>query len=534
MATMIYLFYNAFTNPVIVTPTLMSGVVIDAGSMHSSVTVYKWELGQPSKMQEVHSCEFEDLRGVTAFINQPAQVKDYIRKSKCLDTALLHASSDASINSSRLYMGCTGGMRSALRSKPVLAQQLISNLTLALKNVGKTFGVQETSLEVLDGVDEGVYGWVTVNAKALANQGAAKQVGSLDWGGASSQISFPATDFIATEYDHVRNVKVFEKVNKVYSVSQLCYGQNSALQRYFIQLMHEQFQTNGNILPIYQSPCHPKRMSSFKVKGEQVMSTCTRLKDKKFNEALTLAKNRTISFIGTGDQRKCEALVEEQFDVIKCKEAYEQHRTCFNASMIAEPPLNLKFYAFSTYWYLVEVLKLPAANVSEVESVSMTISDLDQILKKVCVRTTSTLKAVRASWGVEPAHNSCFRAVFMRRLLTEGYGFKHWTNIEFVSKVGGASVGWSRGYLLAHLGEKEDSEKLLQSKNKDKVTLSPKTISIPVMIFASLFTLCMVMVFCTVLSTFCAPMLINVWNYVYDNLASCFGTAGRYYAYSKI
>ena len=93
---------------------------------------------------------------------------------------------------------------------------------------------------VLDGVDEGVYGWVTVNAKALANQGAAEQVGSLDWGGASSQISFPATDFIATEDDHVRNVKVFEKVNKVYSVSQLCYGQNSALQRYFIQVMSKQ------------------------------------------------------------------------------------------------------------------------------------------------------------------------------------------------------------------------------------------------------------------------------------------------------
>ena len=82
------------------------------------------------------------------------------------------------------------------------------------------------------------------------------------------------------------------------------------------------------------------------------------------------------------------------------------------------------------------MLKLPAANVSQVERVSMTISDLDQILKKVCVKKTSTLKAVRVSWGVEPAHNSCFRAVFMRRLLTEGYGFKQWTNIEFVSKVG--------------------------------------------------------------------------------------------------
>lgn len=57
---------------------------------------------------------------------------------------------------------------------------------------------------------------------------------------------------------------------------------------------------------------------------------------------------------------------------------------------------------------------------------------------------------------------------------------------------------------------------------------------IVVMIFASLFSLCMVLVFGAVLSTFCAPMLSYLWNYVYDNLASCFGTAGRYYAYSKI
>ena len=40
MATMIYLFYNAFTNPVIVTPTFMSGVVIDAGSMHRYLSSY--------------------------------------------------------------------------------------------------------------------------------------------------------------------------------------------------------------------------------------------------------------------------------------------------------------------------------------------------------------------------------------------------------------------------------------------------------------------------------------------------------------
>ena len=111
--------------------------------------MYQWHLGHSSDIREVFSCEFEDLRGVTAFINEPSKVQDYIRDSKCLAAAMEKANFGA--NSSRLYLGCTGGMRSALRSKPVLANQLIANLTVALGNVGANFNVQgviqETKLE---------------------------------------------------------------------------------------------------------------------------------------------------------------------------------------------------------------------------------------------------------------------------------------------------------------------------------------------------------------------------------------------------
>ena len=42
--------------------------------------------------------------------------------------------------------------------------------------------------------------------------------------------------------------------------------------------------------------------------------------------------------------------------------------------------------------------------------------------------------------------------MFMRKLLVDGYGLESdWTTrIRFVSRVGGSSVGWSRGYMVEH------------------------------------------------------------------------------------
>merc|ERR1719391_1230498 len=86
------------------------------------------------------------------------------------------------------------------------------------------------------------------------------------------------------------------------------------------------------------------------------------------------------------------------------------------------------------------------------------ISNLEKILAKVCIQSSNTLSDIEASWGSETAHNTCFRAMFMKQLLTGGYGFTNWTNIHFVSKVGGTSVGWKMGYLLSRLGTDYDPD----------------------------------------------------------------------------
>jgi len=510
------------------------GIVIDAGSVHSSVSVYQWPFDQPSELKEVFQCEFDDMRGVTSFIKEPAKVKNYIRNSQCLRDSVEVAQF---ARSSRIYLGCTGGMRSVNRTNPIGAKQLLGNITVALQNTGIMLG----KVEVLDGLDEGVYGWVTVNVKSSA-----EKVGSLDWGGASAQITFPlipggeeSNTSLAAITDHVKTVQVFNKKNKVYSNSQLCYGQSSALKRYLVQLIHEVFaNTNSTIVDFaYASPCHPRDMGSFQITGAVLKSTCTMLKDEKFNEALGLASNRTFTFVGSGDLSRCRKMVQDQFDTSKCKSVYQQHRTCFNFKKFAQPPHGLKYYAFSTYYYLVQVLKVPYSLAYKLDSIPLNISELEEILTRVCVTATATLSEMDAAWGSEMSHNSCFRAVFMQRLLTGAYGFTNWTNIEFVSKVGGTSVGWKLGYILSRLdgdyeeegGEGADDSRLGHQSHKPVSTTTEV-----LMVLTVLFIIFNIMMCC-----FIGPIIVHQLYKAYKAVRDffwsfCCGNVSNYAGYAEI
>ena len=90
-----------------------------------------------------------------------------------------------------------------------------------------------------------------------------------------------------------------------------------------------------------------------------------RMRDEKFQSVLSKEGNRTLTFVGTGEPAVCESMIRDQFDVRKCKATHLEHRTCFNSKRIARPSKSLKFYAFSTYWYLVQVLKVPESKASK-------------------------------------------------------------------------------------------------------------------------------------------------------------------------
>ena len=50
--------------------------------------------------------------------------------------------------------------------------------------------------------------------------------------------------------------------------------------------------------------------------------------------------------------------------------------------------------------------------------------------------------------GRDVQHNSCFKGLFMHRLLTRGYHFQEWQDISIVKRVADAEVGWTLGYMI--------------------------------------------------------------------------------------
>jgi len=469
------------TNLVRNAPPVAFSLVIDAGSVHSSAALYSWQINKTREMDEVYSCEFEEMRGISSFLNEPEEVRDYITGSRCLQRAISYVPWSAR-NVTNVYLGGTGGMRSVMYTHPVQARQILGNVTVALEATGFRVG----AAEVIDGVDEAVYGWITVNGDALTGNGSVPEVGSLDWGGASSQITFPMCHAHAHAEVHAdaendeeepsvddspsvagnrtteepstdgfQSVSVYNKSHDIYSVSHMCYGQEEALKRYLVSLIYEEYSKHRYLSRRFYSPCQPKGYVPMKATVRDLYTKCTQLKDDDFNVLMSKNLPQVLTFVGTGNQSLCQAMIDEQFDPETCAQTYLNDKTtCFDARKVAKPSDNpdLKFRAFSTYWYLVEIFKIPASEAETLDSLSISLERFDNITEEICASRKLTLLA---SWGSpDRVHNSCFRAMFMRKLLVDGYGLdSDWKEkIEFVSRVGGVSVGWTKGYMIYHVG----------------------------------------------------------------------------------
>ena len=407
------------------------GVVIDAGSAHTSVVVYSWLPGRAGDMVQVYGCEFEDLRGISVFQSRPDAVRGYFEQSGCLAAALARVP-HSQMNTTPLFLGGTGGMRSLRYFDPVAARYILSNATAALDRYGLP-----VQAHIMDGTDEGVYGWISVNTALHAGS---QHVGTLDWGGASAQITFPVNR--TTRGANVRHLDLLDRPTDVYTVSHLCYGQEKALNRYFVALIHQNYLRTGRIATRHLSPCLPRGEVHSVRRGRSLFGKCTHLKDKTFNTRFSQHLDLNFTFVGSGRPELCRNMISDQFVRKKCRQTYLHHRTCFDVRKVLKPAPDLDFFAFSTYWYLAEMFSLPAAQSGTATELSLSTEDYDGLTDRVC-HSQDLLSA----WGPQRTDNACFKAVFMKQLLTSGYGLKDWTKLKFVSEVDGSSIGWTRGYM---------------------------------------------------------------------------------------
>jgi len=423
-------------------------VLMDAGSVHTSVYTYRYSYTEPGEAVEVTETNFCELGhvGISSFKSDPMSAAQFIASNDCVLSSISSVPA-TSTHVSSILLGSTAGMRVLSLATPKTANQILGNLTRELENISRGM---KTEVRILSGVEEAVDGWVTSNYLSGGLEYESEQSGALDWGGASSQITRVAED----NKDVTKNVTLYGKNYKLMARSNICYGQAEALSRHKAILVYMYYKLHGNVTEKAEivDPCLPSGTLTRPVRLAQLYSSpCTAMVDEIFMEKV-MESDVSVTFYSDNstsghNQTLCSTLVVDQFSSEVCQSMFAPHpdpteTTCMEPAIFPQPG-HIKYLAFSTYWYLTQGLELPS---------SFSMSEFNERTSTICNLTSSS--PVLAQLG-RVAEMACFQATFMYHLLTTGYHFSEdtWPRIRFVKRVAEAEVGWSLGHAIIDANE---------------------------------------------------------------------------------
>uniref|UniRef100_A0A3Q3WPP5 Uncharacterized protein n=1 Tax=Mola mola TaxID=94237 RepID=A0A3Q3WPP5_MOLML len=360
--------------------SLEYGIVIDAGSSRSNVYLYEW----PGEKEN-------ETGVVTEIMNCRVAGESHAQDEPTAGMRLIHEQDEQ-------------------RSNEIMAsvRQYLKSLPFAFKNAS-----------IITGQEEGLYGWVTVNYlmgnfihknlwNAYVRPEGAMTVGSMDLGGASTQIAFAVQEDLAgPDYMHV---KLYGYPYNIYTHSYLCYGKNEAEKRVLDKVLQESSD------PAYViNPCYPKGFN-ITTKASTIYNTeCTK-KPKNYDP------EHEFLMVGASDSDTCERLVKSIFDFKTCSSP----QCSFDG--VEQPPVTGDFKAYAGFFYIARSIRLRS---------------------KLCF-SSSQLRKEKMWISARYLKTYCFAAHYVFALLADGYKFnkENWKNIDFTQEVKSTSVGWSLGYML--------------------------------------------------------------------------------------
>ncbi|MGH0166103.1 UNVERIFIED_CONTAM: hypothetical protein FKN15_050009 [Acipenser sinensis] len=209
------------------------GIVLDAGSSHTSLYIYEWPAEKQNDtgvVQQLHVCHVKGP-GISSYAMDPEgagrSLQDCMDEAKRIVPERRHKET----------LGATAGMRLLKLQNPEGSEKVLSSVEKTLSSSPFEF----QGARIITGQDEGAYGWITVNyLMGNFKQGSGwlnlwpkpettETLGALDLGGASTQITFVPEG----EIESLESSLYFQLYGNKYSVythSFLCYGKDQALK----------------------------------------------------------------------------------------------------------------------------------------------------------------------------------------------------------------------------------------------------------------------------------------------------------------
>uniref|UniRef100_A0A8C3CHQ0 Ectonucleoside triphosphate diphosphohydrolase 2 n=1 Tax=Cairina moschata TaxID=8855 RepID=A0A8C3CHQ0_CAIMO len=253
-----------------------------------------------------------------------------------------------------------------------------------------------------------------------------KTLGAMDFGGASTQITFETRDTIEDPRNEVM-LKLYGQPYKVYTHSFLCYGRDQVLKRLLSKLL----QQAENYQATVSNPCWPTGYHKSLSLSSIYDSPCTE------KERPSLPLNTFVAMAGTGNGSLCALHVSKLFNFTTCSFS----RCSFDG--IFQPEVSGNFIAFSAFFYTVDFIQ------TVMERPVHLPKDLKDAAETICATSWSELLQ-KAPKLEKRLSDYCATSMFVYLLTTRGYNFNNhsFPNIAFQKKAGETSIGWALGYML--------------------------------------------------------------------------------------
>lgn len=370
------------------------GIMFDAGSTGTRIHVFQFAR-LPGETPTLTHETFKALKpGLSAYAD------DVDKSAQGIQELLDVAKQDIPFDfwkATPLVLKATAGLRLL---PGVKAQKLLQKVEEVFR--ASPFLVEDDCVSIMNGTDEGVSAWITVNflTGSLKTPGRSS-VGMLDLGGGSTQITFlPSVEgtLQSSPPGHLTALHMFNRTFRLYSYSYLGLGLMSARLAILGGVEGKPARDGQELL----SPCLPPNF-----RGEWEHAEIT----------YQIAGQETASLYEPCARRVSEVLQDKV------------HRT--------EEVKHVEFYAFSYYYDLAASVGLIDAE----KGGSLVVGDFETAAKYVC-RTLETQP--RSSPFV------CMDLTYISLLLQE-FGFPRNKVLKLTRKIDNVETSWALGAIFHYI-----------------------------------------------------------------------------------
>uniref|UniRef100_A0A8B9DH29 nucleoside diphosphate phosphatase n=1 Tax=Anser cygnoides TaxID=8845 RepID=A0A8B9DH29_ANSCY len=403
------------------------GIMFDAGSTGTRIHIYTFVQKSPENLPELEGEIFESVKpGLSAYADQPEKGAETVKR--LLDMAI-DAVPPHLWKKTPVVLKATAGLR-------LLSEEKAQALLLEVKEVFEEspFLVPENSVSIMDGSYEGILAWITVNFLTGQLSGQNQHtVGTLDLGGASTQITFlPRFEETLKESpgDFLTSFEMFNSTYKLYTHSYLGFGLKAARLATLGALNMEA--ADGQM---FRSSCLPKQLEAewhfggvkYRYGGNKEVgwNTIAELQ-------IWCVWSGLINYNMMGKERETgfKPCYLEVLKVVKGK--------------LHQPDeiRGSSFYAFSYYYD-----RAVDTNLIDYEQGGvLEVRDFERKAKEVCDNMERYNSA---------SPFLCMDLTYITALLKEGFGFRDNTLLQLTKKVNNIETSWTLGatfHLLQSLG----------------------------------------------------------------------------------